>query len=519
MQRVHGFTIPIIAFLLFLVLSAAAFVLGPKDFGRRPWRAFDLVLLEDGADLPAARGLLTAAGEQPIDRIGATVQIEDFLGGEWVSVSVLDDRFESVDPRFDPFVRALPSLFAGGGGELLYLPRQGSILSRQRAIRTILEGIPFQIVGWNPVPAIFSAACAALVMVLALRTRYVRRWPIVLGLFAVAAHALAGGPAGLVRGSLVGYAWAIYLDRQALREREYLSYGDRRGYDAGDRFVLLHLGVSILLAGLTIVGEGANLWVPAFLSWLAMLSALVVVTVGWHLINRKRLRSSEHRLFAPRPILERSFGDREHGSPLVGGAPWAMGALLIGLALVFVAGDTGGSSGDLVLPVPEHYAVEPEPGTVGVGVRALAEASRSIVPSREALSTAGFLAHRWYQEGLSYGATFTVPRYGETVDLQHFEMFDGGLRAIPEPVLVFDDRWITEQIVAGDRGVYRVIIEEGGVFVVRPGVVRMPGLDPQRTIQLLAAILISIVPLGFGLRSRGVLGTVRTVLMKEQHSA
>lgn len=518
MVRLHVLLLRIAALLLFVVLAFLAFFLGPKDFGRRPWRSFDLILLENPSDLGAARDRLLAVGEVPIDRIGASVLIENFHGGESVTIAALGERFDPADPRLDPFVRSVRALFEGAGGEIVYLPRRGSILMRRRELRSVLAGIPFQMVGWNPVPAIFSAIGAMLVMLLGLRTRFVRRWPIVLGVLAVGAHALAAGPAGLVRGVLLGYAWAIFLDRLAFREREYLAYGNPPVWDAGDRFVVLYLGISFVLSALTIIGESPEFRGAALVSLVCLAGALVVVTVVWHLVHRDRIRSSEHRLFAPRPILERAFGDRDYGSPLVAGAPWAVGALLVVLAVVFLASDRGSAAGDLLLPVPEHYAAEPDPVVGARDYRALAEAARSIVPDTDALSTAGYLAHRWYQEGLLYGAEFRVPAYGEALHLQRLEERGGGLTMVFEPVTVFDEGWIAHRMLPDESELYRIIVDEGGVFVVRPEVVRIPSLSPRRTVELLAAILISLVPLGLGLRSRGVIGTVKSVSMKEQQS-
>lgn len=521
MERLHGLTVRILAVLAVLGLAAAAFFFGPKEVGRRPWRAFDLIVLGDGGTLSAAHDRLVAAGERPIDRIDATVEIENFLGGEWIAVDSIDERFDAADPRLDPFVRAAGTLFSTvrTGTELVYLPRRGSILSRRRELRALLDGIPFRFVGWNPTPAILSAVGAALAMLLALRTRFVRRWPIALGILAVTAHALAGGPAGLVRGVLVGYAWAVYLDRQAFREREYLAYGSKPPFEAGDRFVLLYLAVSAGIAMVTLAGEPTDSRPAALLSWVAMTAALGGVTIVWHLVHRDQIRSSEHRLFAPRPILERAFGNREHGSPLIGGVPWAVGALLVALAVVFLVSDKAGESETLMLPIPEHFAVEPGPETAMDDYRALVEAARSILPRTEPLSTAGFFAHRWYQEGLVYGAEFRLPDYGEAVTLEHFIETEDGIRSTPERVITFDEAWIEEQIEWGAHGVYRIVIEEGGVFVVRPGPVRVTMLDPRRTVQLLAAILFSVAPLAIGLRTRGVLGTVKAVSMREQQNA
>jgi|GEM_PF-3028389 len=519
MVRIRELLVRIGALLLFITLVFPAFFLGPRDFGHRPWRAYDLILLDNSADLEEVRARLLAAGEDPIDRSVASVRIENFLGGEWVPLAALNDRFDPADPRLDPFVRAARGLFDGAGGELVYLPRRGSIVTRRRELRSILRGVSFRVVGWNPLPAMLSGVGAIMVMLFSLRTRFARRWPIVLGLVAVAAHAAAGGPAGLVRAALVGYAWAIFLDRLALREREYLVYRNPPAWDAADRFVLVYLGISVFLAALTLIGEDLSLRRAATLSLLATVAALAAVTWLWHLVHRDRIRSSEHRLFAPRPILERAFGDRDHGSPLVGRAPWAVAALLLALALVFVISDRGGSAGDLLVPVPDHYAAEPDPTAESTSYRTLAEAARSIVPETDALSTAGYLAHRWYQDGLLYGAGFRIPGYGEKLQLRRLEEQDGGLRTVLEPVATFDEAWIAHRMGPDATGIYRIITEEGGVFVVRPEVVRVPSLPPRRTVELLAAILISLVPLGFGLRSRGVIGTVKSVSMKEQQSA
>ncbi len=518
MKRSVGATVRFISIIGFVAFAALTYLLGPQDYGERPWRSFDVVLIPRGADVQEAVERLRLAGETPIDFASASVRVQDFLAGETVFLSELTDRFESADPRLDPFLRRADELFrTGAGNALVYLPRRGSMPGRRGEINAALRGMPFSFVGWNPMPAILSALGALAVVGFAFRARYIRRWPVLLAAFPLIAHAAAGGPAGLVRAALFCYAWAVALERLAFREREMFNYGGTISLESEDVFAVVYGSVATILAVATVVGEPLRLRIAALLSTGALVAALLLITVLWHLSHRARIRRSEHRLFSPRPILARSVWRKRGLSPLAAGVPWVTGALLISLGIVMAWSDF--SDDGVLIPQPEHLAIEPSLTEAGPNYPAVIAAIESVNPRVDPLSTAGFIAHRWYQEGMLYGAEYTIPRYEENLTLTRYVEADGTIRSRQEIVASFNTQWLATQQTLTQHGVYQIIVDEGGLFVVRQKPVHLSVLSARRAVELFAIVLFSILPLVFVLRSRSTLGTVMTNPIREQQNA
>lgn len=78
-----------------------------------PWRTFHQVaLLEEGyADVVYER--FREKGIMVLQQHTATVEIEDFRGRQRVAVAHLDSYFETDDPRLDPFLQGIHTLFSG----------------------------------------------------------------------------------------------------------------------------------------------------------------------------------------------------------------------------------------------------------------------------------------------------------------------------------------------------------------------------------------------------------------------
>jgi hypothetical protein len=524
MNRSNGSISVAFALLAYALSTATAVIVAPLEIGTRPWRAYDLVVLRNAEDLHRARERLVNGGETPIDRVSATVTVEDFLGGETIPVATLAERFDPADPRYDPFLRSVGALFtasrAGQRVELLYLPRTGSMVDRYRTLRQTLSGIPYTYVGINILPALVAAVGALAAMAFVLRTRYVPWWTVALAIPAIVAYAFTNGAAGLVRAVLVGSVWTVFVDRRADRDREFFVYGRRAPLDTADRFSIAILALSVIAAALTIPATDAHQRVASIASFVAFLGALSAITLAWYLIHRSRIRRSEHRLFVPQPILGGAFrSGRERRAPLIGAIPFAYGTLLVALAAVFLVG--GRASGDVFVPVPAHIAMEPDTESGTTDVAALIEATRAIVPTSDAVSTAGLIAHRWYHTGLIYGATYRVPSYQESIELTRYVETENGIRSMPTVVATFDDRWVADHIDGAPGSVYRMLLEEGGVFVVRPDAISVPSLGTRLTVRLLVAILVCLVPVTVGPRFavRGALDTVTTFSKRERQSA
>lgn len=493
-------------FSLLLLACGGILFLAPLDFGRSPWESFDILVMSPEESLPAVRERLLAAGESPLDRHTATVEIEDFSGRREIPVVELSRRFEPDDPRLDPFVRAAPSLFVGRLGDrevnLLYLPRREERLGRRYLELTrLLEDHPFRLAGWDPVSPIVSGVTAFLVMIVALVTVRHRRWPVLLAIPPTVAYAVAGGPATLVRTVLVAVVWAFSQGVSSRYERELINYGSRPWSAREYRFLLFAQAIALVAAVFTFHSESSNTLAAAIFSFLVYLVALVAITMFAFTILRIRLALREHRMFLPLPIIARET--RSFRSALVAVCvilvvSQVTAQVLHRRALGFAFGE------DLVLPVPEQVVGETLTAT------RILEESRLLAPGNYPLSTSGYLAHRRFQESLLFGGEFAVPDLDEAVTLNRFVRDQGRIREAPESVITFDREWLERQLTPAPHSVYYLLTREGGVLVVSSGTVRVETLPLERFFFLVLVVLVGFGPLIYGIRLpyTGGIGTV-----------
>ncbi|TVR67445.1 MAG: hypothetical protein EA427_13735 [Spirochaetaceae bacterium] len=499
-ERTYLLIIPLIPLCLLACLAGMLFVV-PLEFGRSPWDRFEVLVLPSDELVPEVVTALASAGERPLDRYSATVEIENFSGRLTIPVAAIRDHFEPDDPRFDPFLRALPQLFEGRSGEdrvsLIYLPGGGTSLGlRYLELSRVIGDYPFRLAGWDPLPALISGLAALILMVVAAAVARRRRWPVVLAILPVVMYAFAGGSAALVRGTMVAFAWALWQDRAVPAEREWLGYGilplRRREY----RHFLLALIIALVASLFTFRGEAPTDTIPAILAFLLLLAVLLLLSALALSLVSRRMAMTEHRLFIPRSILgeDRIVRPPRWALLLTGTVLLAAHAAIIGLV----------PPGDLTLPVP-HRVMDEET----VASRVLEEA-RLVLSEDYPLSTAGYLAHRRYQESLLFGGTFTVPAMDEVVALVRFARDGGRIRDFHEPVLTFDGEWVYRQLSPEPHSAYHLVVHEGSFLVFTRNSLTRKTLSPERLFFLLFVVIVGFGPLMYGLRLpyRSRIGTV-----------
>ena len=122
--RKHGLTAAaVLAFLLVSLLQAS----GGRAGSWGPWRGYASLVVADSADLAKVVELLARGirRDRIVSALTSTVSFSTFDGREEVAVADLDRRLDSRDPRYDPYMHKLPSLFRtsadGRSSHLLYL--------------------------------------------------------------------------------------------------------------------------------------------------------------------------------------------------------------------------------------------------------------------------------------------------------------------------------------------------------------------------------------------------------------
>jgi hypothetical protein len=496
----------VFALFTFLLSTSALVLFAPVDPARPLWQNFDLLLVSPGADEAAAVERLSAVGENVLHLGNAMVEIEDFNGGDRFPLTEVSTRFDPADPRRDPFVDALPGLFRaeGGDGEMavLYVSRGEREVQRWYALRRILADVPFELPGRTPiVPLAGAVAVAASIFPVFLLQRR-RRWMIVATAGVVALHTAVSGAEAAIPAAILGIAWSFWHDHSYELEREILVHPGSFRLDREQVPAAVFLGLAVLGGGAAAVyreGDAPG----SVLSFLLTVIALAALSAVGVFLHARRVERSEHPLFAPRPILRSRVE-----FPGIGGSLLLLVVFSIGL--VMIENGTGGYSGAVTVPVPEHTAL----GQIGENQESsrsiLVEGIRSMDPTVDPLSTAGYLAHRWYQDTLAFGGTYEVPHADAAIELQRLRRGEAGLEAYRDVVRRFDAEWIGQRFAPTQPSAYRLFLEEAGAFRVVREPVAIHSVDIRRYLTTMVLLLLPFVALSLGMRLpyRGLLGTV-----------
>lgn len=468
------------------------------------WHRVEPILIDPAVALSDVRAAVAAEGVAWLDGESARVSIQTFPDEELFALSELNTWFDEADPRLDPFVRALPRLFEairdGQTWHVAYVP--GDDAARAVAIveRTAGSGGVYRPAEVPLARAlVMPGAVLAALFVAALSLRRVGLW-IVPTMIPVALVAWES-PVWVATTSVVAVAaWGRWLGVALVRWREQVLIADTLEPDATERvarrIAAMSLAAAVLVLGLT----------PAISPLLPplTLSALALSTAGAWVVQRARIARTDHRLFASRSILA---GTRFAPVPAAGDVGgWAGGAtaalLVVGaaVALSVIAPDPA------LIPTPVHKLDEP----LASEPLDLLSVSATIDPSREPISTAGYLAHRAHQASLMWGGQYQLPAVNESLAIATFRRAESRILREERPVFVADSTWIGAQIGDPATPLYRMLVEEGGVFAVALAAapVLMPPL--QEVVVALAAVaawmtlvllVIALAPVGRAVRS------------------
>ncbi len=494
-QRIFLQTWYLLLLTVMLSIIMTIFVMSdPPVRNAAPWRNFHQVaLLEDGyADEIQQR--FKEKGIMILQQQTATVEVEDFRGRQLVTVAQLESYLEADDPRFDPFLQQLPKLFtgniAGVSREIVYIPAADlpvSVLLRE------LDDIPHILVGASSLVTDLSIPSVVIVVFMTILFSKPRRWLTGFVLIPLVAYTFLSGPGGAARGGVAAVLWILFHTARSASELEQVIYRKPEPFKP----VEMRYFVLFLLAATA--GTGTLLWLPpgdrvaGIFTWGLFLGALLLLSRIIMLITAIRMRRNEHRLFVPHYITARE-------TVILSGQKEVLLFLLVAMVsmpALFIAAPHP----DVVqVPAPEQYSASLNDAEM------LLTDLRQIALERHPLSSAGYVAHRRYQDTMFFGGTFAIPQRDEAVAITRFTREEGRIEAFEELMFRLDDPWLSSIFVSEENSVYRLFSLNEGVFVVYPKEITAVGLSPgERTTAVILLFLLGLVPVLYRLpRSRNI---------------
>jgi hypothetical protein len=440
---------------LALALSAAAITSLPRIAERSThvWKGYETLLIRSDLARPdvlarAARAL----GPGVVSEVTARVSFWDFTGIADVTVAGIDGRIDPSDPRHDRFMDGLPRYFrsppdsapaaarADGGSDwhILYVParrlaavdyfRTGAVLG------PALRGA-WRLLEFDPIECIISVgaliAFAALVASPFGKGGRARLLAAVSGAVLWVPFLLPGGAARLALSFLMITAWFPIANKLVTLH----GWDDKLLKEAR---VLLVRFLAAAAGGLVVLLPASGFAASAIVAYAGAVcaSALLVAAMGllWGRARRPRRRS---RKFEPVPIVR----PRSDPSPM---NPAAVLVAAAGLLLTMATGMLRSA------PIPTPLPVLGARDFSWESLARLGSAHRALrLPD-----VSDLVAHEAYQETLSFGRAWGIPRPDERVYVREFStnprsgMIVAGLRRVK----VFDSDWLDSVLSAPSSG-------------------------------------------------------------------
>lgn len=478
------------------------------------WSNWYTLLIGDNWEIAQVHERITANdGPRVISLANAEARFQGFPELQPVSVRELSERLDSEDPRLDPYLRSLPRFFTVDRGNERY---QLLLVERDRSTRALLSALRSRLGGglqrgwpatgddWILVDALGANSVLigtmfliwAAGLLLLFRFNWLPGIPLLLSFLpAVATGAPGTVAAGLLLFSLLH---VLKASRRALRLQQETSH--RRVLRALRVPEIIPAGWSLLSVGVLLIAaeEGGGVTLRVVGSFLLAVAVILLVLVTDH----RRYTGYEHHPFTPTSILTRRFGAPQP-KPGMLGTFWGSGGLLLVVLVSLLVPPIGAPA----VPAPTGREI----GEVSYGeLRRLLEGRATLLPD-----AASYVAHRAFQESISYGGRFAVPAAGEEIALPTYDVVEGKLQESRDVVLKFDEEWLRETLRSdpGVPGVHTVLLSEEQLSGVEYATFDRLYLSNFRPAPLAGALLVAFSPfLLFGLtlaRNFGVRSTKR----------
>ncbi len=441
---------------------------GVVDQPTRVWRGYETLLISADAARPGAlEDVARGLGPGVVSELTATITFWNFTGIEEVPVAGIDARIDPRDPRHDRVMEALPGYFRtpresapfhgqanhDGAWRIAYVPARWAAAVDYLRIAAVL-GLPrhgaWRLAEFDPFEFLMSmAALIGLALMLAYPFKGKGRARLVLtaaGALLWVPFLLPGGVARLSLALLLLVVWFpavdVFIvvhgwDKKLLRE-------------ARDPIVRFLAAAG---AGLVVLLPASGFSAAALISCAGSLAASVLVVIALALFwGRARRPRQRRKKFEPVPIVRPA---RDPSRPGPAGAFLAFIAILLAAAIGIIRS----------VPVPTPL---PVPGAGDFSWDSLARLARENRAERLP-DISDLVAHEAFQETLSFGRAWELPRPDERVYVSEFAMNPraGTIVRGMRKVKVFDSTWLSSVLHRAPPGsIERLLMNQGGVRVV-----------------------------------------------------
>ena len=427
------FFVAIYAAVCLLLLQPAA---GSGDL--KLWPGFYTLITDDGEAAEAAlQDSLSLISPRTL-----IVRLNDFDGEMKIPLAEVQSRLIDADPRIDPFIRRLGTLFDarldGAEADILYVERT---LPLRKLEKLVQEQAAEVIVadrseGSTPLLLLFTATT---LLVLLVQRKF--RLLILLSLVPWGLGILYAGreAALLALVALFAVPRLVALVLPTLLRRVHESDA---ALESAVRFeaALYALGLLLsmgLYAGFVSFSGFLRFPFAAALGSLSLLRLRLTV-------EERRLARLTHPLFLPVRLQTRvTAGGRSLTQALLAAAAMSVTVLLPTV-----------HSRAIELPLPATLNTTSE--EIEAGLAATAAMEEGKLPS---LSL--YLTHRYYQENYLYAPRFELPPYGAALSIDTYRRDDGRIVLVSRPVWRFTDAWYNAIIADDTDRITQFFIHDG----------------------------------------------------------
>jgi hypothetical protein len=469
---------PYLILLLFVLLSVSYFFLAGNPvsvlssvFTSQIWEGYYTVLIKK--EVPYEPALNKAGLTQTISRQSVRFKFNGFDSFSEAPLKNLEERFETSDPRLDPYIKSIHGFFESDGEwELFYIPAHWPVFIVYSKLSTVLGGQGQAIHGqdWYMLDAyvlfgrVVTILFALLFFISLLLLRKERKylflhilsfcpWLTILktgDTFLLAAFYLLYTGYFLVAEKAVDYLKQryLYLDPG----EDSLDLGElRHPYEEQLKIFGIYLGSALLFVLLLRLIIALLAWSLSGMVWKIFLplTAGLLLPVIYGLGFLLKQKTQEHFTFLSIPIQRRGFSFPVRKKFLI--------AFCLILALT-----------------PFLFYLKPELPKVRIpyplqltGMNNITWDSLNRLWHKRAdtdlpdLST--YLVHCFYQEGLMYGLDYDFPASDRKLTLTSYRENEETQKIDSQKIVVkrLDDKWLAEQLTTpAEIGIEKILLEQ-----------------------------------------------------------
>ena len=508
----------IVLFFLFMISGFVPFFLPAPVNAYNPWKGYAVFLAERSVPPSRVAESLSEAGISGIiSENTASVSFFAFDGEGTLQMNEIGDRLDREDPRYDEYMKRLPSYFhtriAEKEYDLYYLPGNAEKLGMHfffsPAMRTM--GGKWRLVGWNPLAqVVFLFFYIVLVAAVVLR-RGKQKGLFLLGGISWLPFLMGGDALSFAAASLVFLTWVVAVReiRPFFLHRLYYPQ-EAEGAENMFRKALYPFSLAIFCFILFLF-PSADIY--RAIAALSAVSANIFIVIWAACRESAKMKTREHRLFIPLSIL--GSGRK---TPAARSFPRFVPVLVFAMLIAPTTAVSLASSGSVRVPVFQSLT---ENG------RLTRKTIEELWIRRKAESLpdlADYFSHRAFQDGFLYGRKYGFPAADEELYLPVFNgTFGEKLHEMKKPVLRFDTEWFDNALNdIPPAGIEQLLISQKTAGFAAEELIE-PAAAPRSTvikiIILYAFWCIQFVPAGKNLTSPTLYGMRSTLVRRKRQEA